>query len=111
MACPFTLWVGSNNVIGLQNVVNTLTGDADTNATVLCTVVDTSSVPLTGQVWPAHMAYKVDGDGIPGYYTTLEAGIDITEGTTYLAIIEAIGSASGETGYWEVPVVGDMRRS
>lgn len=110
MSCAITLYVGNNNVIGLQGLTNLLTGVADTGATVQVTLKDMGGNEVSGQVWPATMAYGTDADGVAGYYATLEDDLAITDRVPYVAHIDAVGSSS-EVGHWEIPVTAKTRRS
>ena len=105
MSCSLSLYVGNSNVIELQGLQNSVTGLADTGATVQVTVKDRDGVVVTGQSWPAFMAHVSAGT----YRATLESDIAITAGVKYLAVIDATGSG-GEIGHWEADVVAQTRK-
>lgn len=99
------LYVDNTNVVELRSLTNSVTGLADTTATVRVTLVDRMGTPLPGEIWPVGMAHA--GDGL--YRATLSHEIEMDHGRKYEAQVEAVGSG-GEVGFWRCPVVAQTRR-
>ena len=55
------LILNTNNVVELQNLKNSVTGDAVIDAVVECTIYKRDGVPMTGQIWPLSMQHVSDG--------------------------------------------------
>jgi len=106
MSCALTLYVDNSNVVELQGLTNSASGDFDVGATVTVTLYDRDGVAVTGQVWPATMAYVTGTDAT--YRATLESDIDIVAGRVYRAVVSATGSG-GETGKWTGSVIAETR--
>jgi len=97
------VYIGNDNVLELDGLVNVATGAYDNAATVTVTVVDVSGTEVTGQIWPETMAHVTESPDQGLYRATLENDIAIYAGGKYTAQITATGSG-GERGYWEVPL-------
>jgi hypothetical protein len=98
------LYIDNTGVVELQGLTNTLTGEADTTATVTCTVKDLQGSAVTGRSWPATMAHVSAGT----YRTTLDDGIGIVEHRPYTIEINATGSGGG-VGKWQCRVTATKR--
>lgn len=94
-----SLYIGNNCVLELQALTNVVTATADTAATVTVTLQDRFGSEVAGQVWPATMGHTANGT----YQAVLDHDLDIQENTTYVAVIDAVGSG-GEIAHWEIPV-------
>lgn len=105
MASPLIMFIDNNNVIELQSLTNSVTGVADTAATVTMTLTDRAGTPVSGQSWPSTLSHVADGL----YRLTLEDDIAIVDRGSYIANIDAVGSGS-EVGHWEIPVRAATRR-
>lgn len=108
MSCALTLYVDNSNVFELQGLTNSASGDFDVGATVTVTLYDRDGVAVTGQVWPATMAY-VTGT-YATYRATLDSNIAIVAGSKYIAAVSALGSG-GEAGNWSAILVAKTRRA
>lgn len=103
MSCELSLYVDNSNVVELQTLTNSVTGVADTGATVTVTL-KRGDAEVSGQVWPASMAHVSAGT----YRATLDDDIVLVNRREYIAVIDAIGSG-GEVGHWEAPVTASTR--
>lgn len=104
MSCTVNLYVGNSSVCELTGLKNSVTGVADTGATVNVTLYS-GDTEVTGQTWPASMAHVADGT----YRVTLNHDISIQAGYTYTAVITATGSGS-EVGRWELTGQAQTRK-
>ena len=94
-----TLYVGSNNVLELRSLTNSVTGVEVNDATVTAVITDLSDVQLPGQVWPLAMV-STGADGT--YQGTLEAGIEIKNGKQYKGTVTAVGQDGLERTWYPV---------
>jgi hypothetical protein len=96
--------VGNSNLIEivLQDEVD---ASYINSATASITIVDTSGNSISGETWPVSLAYVASSDGL--YRATLSSSIGIVSGQRYVGEITA--TASGNTGYWEVPILAETR--
>lgn len=101
---PMTIYIDNNNVIKLLSVTNSITGAADTGATVTVTLKDSAGENVSGQTWPATMAHASGGT----YRATLDADLVLQQNRKYTAHIGAIGSG-GEIGHWELQLAAATR--
>lgn len=99
------IYISNDNTIELHNVTNSVTGVADTGATVTVTLTDGSGTEVTGQTWPTTMAWDAT-DSV--YRASLNAEMSLRRGGTYIASISATGSA-GELASWELQVKAQPR--
>jgi hypothetical protein len=98
------LYIDNTGVVELQSLTSTLTGEADTAATVTCTVKDLQGNAVTGQSWPATMAHVSAGT----YRAILDDGIGILEYRPYVIEVNATGSGGG-VGKWQCQVTATKR--
>lgn len=99
-----TLYLDNSNVIELRDLTNSVTGAADTGASVQVTITDASGIELSGETWPVLMAHAFAGT----YRATLSSSINLVAGRYYRAVVEATGSGS-EVGKWTCNVVAASR--
>ena len=87
MSCNTGLifYVDNPNVLEWQDVTNSITGLAVTNADVVVTLLDTDDAQVAGQTWPATMTHVAGGT----YRAILEADIAIIANRRYFAHIVA----------------------
>lgn len=98
------LWIDNSNVIELRKLTNSVTGVADTGATVTVTLQDPDGVNVSGQTWPATLLHDADGT----YRVTLEDDLVLEPGGSYVAVVDVIGTG-GEVAKWETPVQAHTR--
>ena len=99
------LKIGNSNVVELQRLRNTVTGQPITDANVDMTVYDGAGVAVGGQVWSTSLQHVADGT----YRVILDATLELRRGDTYYGIITALGVGGGEEGKWELQLKADSR--
>lgn len=99
------LYLSNTNVIEINELYDTSAESYLNSATVTVTLEDKAGTEVTGETWPKTMSYVSASNG--KYRATLASGIGITAGKQYIAKITA--TESGNTGYWEVPLVAHVR--
>lgn len=91
-------------VVGLKSAIeDAYVNDAD----VSVTVKDASGTNVSGQTWPATLAYVGSSDGL--YRGILEDDLALVDGATYYAHIDADAGAN-RIGHWEFHFVPKTRR-
>jgi hypothetical protein len=98
------LYLDNSNVIELRSLTNSVTGAADTGASVSVTIKDASGKNVTGQAWPAAMGHTSNGT----YRATLDSSINLIAGRKYTAVVNATGTG-GEIGEWNCSVIAEER--
>ncbi|WP_027037883.1 hypothetical protein [Mesorhizobium ciceri] len=101
------VYVGNTNIIELSGLKSAIEGTFVNDADVSVTVKDAEGTNITGQTWPAAMAYVASSDGI--YRGILEDDLGLVDGTTYYAHIEA-DAGTNRIGHWEFAFVPKTRR-
>jgi hypothetical protein len=99
------IFVGNTTVIELQDLTNTTTAEAVTNATVTVTLETPQGEDVTGQAWPLTLSHVADGT----YRATIESDVAIVANRRYKATIDATVSGVG-AGHWE-PIITAMTRT
>ncbi len=100
-------FVGNTNVLTLRGLMSALDKQYIVDADVEVTVKTAAGAAVSGQSWPAAMAYVDDSRG--DYRTLLEHDLAVTAGVKYVAHIDA--SAGGESiGHWEFEFTPKVRR-
>jgi len=99
------LHIGNTTILELQDLTNSVTAAAVTNATVTVTLKDASGVDVVGQTWPATLSHVANGT----YRATIEDDITLTENRKYTAIIDATVSGVG-VAHWETTVIPQVRQ-
>lgn len=98
------LYIDNSNVIKLEGLKNSSTGNADTGATVTATITDSVGNAISGETWPVTLPHDADGD----YLYTLPPSVVLTKNRSYKAVVGAIGSG-GEIGKWNCNVIARER--
>ena len=98
------LYLDNSNVIELRDLKNSVTGDADTGATVAVTITDSSGNEVGGATWPISMTHVADGK----YRATLSPDVALLSDSLYLVVVEATGSG-GEKGEWNCDLIAADR--
>ncbi|TIN84352.1 hypothetical protein [Mesorhizobium sp.] len=92
------VYVGNTNVIELSGLKSAVEGTFVNDASVTVTVKDKDGANVSGQSWPADMAYVASSDGL--YRGILEDDLALTEGEAYVAHVDADAGAN-RVGHWE----------
>lgn len=88
MANKQTIFVDSDNVVEVAEVMDPGTGDIITTATVTLTILDKTGTPVAGQSWPLNMLHDWDEPGT--YAVTLSmdwSSVYLTPNQPYTANI------------------------
>lgn len=101
---PLTIYIGNTSIIELQNLTNSVTGLAVTNATVVVTLTDGAGDEVSGQTWPVTLTHVAAGT----YRATLENDIDLVAHRNYTATVDATVSGVG-VGRWTSTVRAVVR--
>ncbi|RWH86448.1 MAG: hypothetical protein EOR77_21610 [Mesorhizobium sp.] len=99
--------VGNTNIIELSGLKSAIEDSYVNDADVIVTVKDAAGTNVSGQTWPAAMAYVADSDGL--YRGILEDDLGLVDGTTYTAHIDA-DAGTNRIGHWEFAFVPKTRR-
>lgn len=101
------VYVGNTNIIEVTGLKSAVEGSYVNDADVEVTVQDAEGNAVSGQTWPATMAYVAASNG--NYRGILEDDLALVDGTTYFAHIDADGGAN-RIGHWEFAFVPKTRR-
>ena len=101
------IYLANDNLLVVDGLKNESDGTYLNAASVTCTLVNGSGVPVSGQTWPLAMVYQAGSNG--KYIGTLEDTLSLSEGQTYVAVIDA-DAGSGLKGHWEIPLKAKVRR-
>ena len=99
------LKIGNSNVVELQRLRNSVTGQPIIDANTEMTIYDGAGVAVGGQIWPTSLQHIADGT----YRVILDATLELRSGGTYYGIITALGASGGEEGKWELQLKADSR--
>lgn len=99
-------YVGNDMLVELDELMNMATNAYVNDATVLCTLVDSTGANVTGQSWPLSLSYVATSSG--KYRGTLNAGLALSKSRRYKAKITV--TAGSLTGYWEQDVIALARQ-
>ena len=99
------LHIGNTTIIELQELTNSVTAAAVTNATVTVTLKDATGTSVVGQTWPATLSHVAAGT----YRATIEDDLTLTANRKYTAIVDASVAGVG-VGHWEVAVIPQVRQ-
>ena len=102
-----TLYVDNSNTLELTGLRNDVTGAIVNDATVTMTLLDAAEQVVTGETFPATMAYVTDSDGV--YRAVLSSALNITPNARYIAVVTATVSGS-LVGKWRLEVLAKTRR-
>lgn len=102
------VYVENDNVITLVGLKNKVSGDWINNATVTVTLYDENDAEVSGQSWPASLAYVSASNG--NYRATLEDVLNLLPNVEYTAIVTADGGP-GLKGVWKESVSSVTRTS
>lgn len=93
-----TFNVGNTMILELEELTNSVTGLADTGATVTATLYDSGGdeVATDSNGWPVTLSHVSAGT----YRATLPHDIGVTAGKIYYAYVDVIGTG-GAVGHWE----------
>lgn len=80
------IYIGSDNIIALTDLINTTTGAPILDATVEVTLVDSLGEEVTGETWPLAMELTSSDE----YVATLSHDLDIAPHKHYVATIVAV---------------------
>lgn len=100
-----TLYIDNSNVIELRELKNSVTGAADTGASVSVTVKDSAGDDVAGETWPVSLAHASGGT----YRGTLSRSLTLTEGGVYTAVVSVTGSGA-ETATFNCRLRAEERR-
>ena len=103
-----TIYDGNDGLIEVKGLLDGVTGEYVSDATLEVTLRDAAGAEVAGQVWPLSMEYVPDTSGV--YRATLLATLDLTLNARYVATITADGGP-GLAAQWDVDVVCRKRRS
>lgn len=106
MPATAKLYIGNDNRILIEGLLNKAASTYLNSATVTVTLVDSTGAQVSGQSWPTTMSYIAASDG--DYAGTLEDALSLTEHAWYTAQVTANGGA-GLLGYWELAVQAKVR--
>ncbi|RWN11761.1 hypothetical protein [Mesorhizobium sp.] len=101
------VYVGNTNVIELSGLKSAVEGTFVNDASVTVTVKDKDGANVSGQSWPAAMAYVASSDGL--YRGILEDDLALVDGETYFAHVDA-DAGDNRIGHWEFHFVPKTRR-
>lgn len=103
------VYIDNTNIIELRGLKSALEDEFIADATVRVTVKDSEGTSVTGQTWPLTLA-SIDGTDPEGNYRgILKATIELTDGETYYAHVDANAGADRD-GHWEFAFVPKTRR-
>ena len=89
---PDILSLESNNVVELQSLTNSITGELILDANVSVIIYDLYGNEVPGQIWPATMTHAGEGT----YRATLEPTMELVENYQYKSRVVAIDQAGGQ---------------
>ena len=98
------IYIDNNAVVELRSLTNSITGLADTGATVTVTITDSAGNSVAGETWPVSLNHVSDGT----YRGTLSSSMVLKPDSFYIAVIDATGSG-GEVGEWNCKVIAQDR--
>lgn len=98
------LYLDNSNVIELRDLKNSVTGNADTGATVAVTITDSAGVAVSGESWPVSMTHDSAGK----YRATLSSDVALVADRLYVVLVKATGSG-GQRGEWNCKVIAQDR--
>lgn len=104
MSCYMDLFIGSHNVIEIPELTNSITGLADTGATVSVTLLDSDGAEVDGETWPKSMLHVSAGL----YRATLSSALEVVAGESYTASLSLEGSG-GEVGIWQYSLIAKVK--
>ena len=106
--CDVSLYIGNDTVLQLgttdEPLSNSITGTADTGATVTATIYDMTDTEVTGETWPLTLSHNSGGI----YQGTASRSMSLTENESYKIVYTATGSG-GEVGKWTVVTKAQVR--
>lgn len=90
------LYIGSDNVLEVNALTNTVTGEFEAGASIEVTITDSEGVEVAGQSWPVtldHVEPEEGEDETGNYRANLSDTLEVTEGALYsVAIVANVGS-------------------
>ena len=92
-------YVSNDNTVTVDLLYDVVDAAYVNDATVTMSLVDSAGVAVTGQSWPATLAYVTASNG--KYQAILEDAAALVAGAHYTAKVTANGGAD-KLGYWEV---------
>ncbi|QKC83272.1 hypothetical protein [Mesorhizobium sp. NZP2077] len=101
------VYVDNTNLIEVVGLKSAVEGGFVNDADVSVTVKDASGTNVTGQTWPATLAYVASSDGV--YRGILEDDLALVDGAQYVAVIDADAGAN-RIGHWEFAFTPKTRR-
>lgn len=87
----FSLYVGNDNLIELDELKNDAADTFVNDAVVTCTMRDSDGVEISGESWPLSMAYVSGSDG--KYRATLDDGLVVSVGDVVTVQVDAVGDS------------------
>ena len=98
------LYINNSNVVELRSLTNSVTGSADTGATVRVTIYDDRDDAISGETWPVSMSHVSAGT----YRATLSSALVLTHNGKYTAVVTVAGTG-GEVGSFRQLLVALQR--
>lgn len=105
MSC--VVYVGNTNIIEITGLKSAVEGSYVNDADVTVTVKDADDNAVSGQTWPAAMAYVAGSNG--NYRGILEDDLALVDGSQYVAVIDA-DAGTNRVGHWEFAFSPKTRR-
>ena len=102
-----TIYEENDAYIEVKGLLNRTTGAFVEDAAMTVTLRTLAGAEVAGHTWPAAMAFVVGTNGV--YRAMIPAALDVTQGTSYVAVIEADGGP-GLLAKWEIDVDCQKRR-
>ena len=100
------LYVGNTNIVELNSLKDSVTGDVDEGATVTLVVKDMGGAEVPGETYPLAMPHVSNGN----YLVNLDSGLGIEACQNYQLCVTALGSSPDSVGYWEHVTTAEVRR-
>lgn len=102
-----TIYEDNDAYIEVKGLLNRTTGAFVENATMAVTLKTLAGAEVAGQTWPLTMSFVTGTNGV--YRATMPSTLDVTQGTSYTAVITADGGP-GLLAKWEIDVQCQKRR-
>lgn len=88
------IYISNDNLLTLDNLINSATGQAVNSATVQATLVDEDGTQVAGQSWPVSMPYVSGSSG--KYQGSLESALVLTDAGAAVLAFSNAGALAGE---------------
>lgn len=98
------VYIANDNVLEVSEVIDSITGNIDTGASVSVELVTLDGVHVAGESWPLIVPHSADGL----YRVTLSHALELKQARPVIAQIRITGS-TGAKAYWQCKVLPKVR--